>query len=257
MAERAIFRWFSASHSVIGGSISVPLNRAAIAKASMVYLPVGFCTIVLVVLLFVAALAVTSELVKAIDRGERPDLRAAASDLRWKTVLALSIKFLAACVIAAILAFLVATFPSPRTHYSRLTSSSTIGEVLAVVSTSLAVWWVAPATMRFLRSQRKFRPSRKYRLQAGLFSASATSVGIALGVLLQKAEASLIVESHWQFEALAVFNSFVANVPALFLFVALALLAASDEQGGTERSGMRGFLQMLMPLHFQDNDKPE
>lgn len=254
MAERSILRWFSTTHSVIVGDISTPsMDKAALTKASVVYLPIGFCTIILIVFLFAAALLATNEIVKMIERGETPDLRAAVSILRWKNALVLSIKFLLMFVILTVFSICVATFPSPAAHYSRLANSRILRDILVVATASFTVWWITPAAIRVLREQPDFRVSAERRLQALLFAAITTSLGMALGVVAQKAEAHVLLDSRWQLDVLTAFNSLVADAPDVFLFIALALLAMGDKQEEERRPALREFLQALMPLHFQNN----
>ena len=70
LAEKRILHWFTTGHSALEGDI-----RAALAKASIAYAPIGIVAIVAVVSLFVGALVATAVIVDSIEREQRPDGR--------------------------------------------------------------------------------------------------------------------------------------------------------------------------------------
>jgi hypothetical protein len=77
-------------------------------------------------------------------------------------------------------------------------------------------------------------------------------------MVLQKAEARIMLDSRWELTVLSALNSILANAPDVLLFIALALLASENwEEVEKDRgSKVRELFQILMPLHLRQNREP-
>lgn len=261
MAEKGIFRWFSTSHSVLGGNMEAPaVDHATLAKASLAYAPIGLATIFVVVSLFVIALVVTAGMVDAIGREENPDARAALAGIapRCRRILLFSLVFLAAFGFAGAGVLLPAVYLLKVVHRLELAPSTALSFGLAPVVVGCAAWMVTPLAIRLLRAGATGPVSVQIRKRGTIMAILAAEAGIALGVISQKFEAHMMFGSRWEGTALSLLNSILANAPDVLLFIALALLSTecAREMERSEDSKMHRILQALMPLHFGHSKEP-
>lgn len=260
IAQRSIFQWFMMRHSVLGGNVVVPdTDHSALAKASITYAPVGLSTIFAVACLFVAALLMTAGVVDAIGREHKLDVSELWAGIvpRWRRGLMFSAAFLCAFGFFAAVVIGPTFYALLLLHRQELyTSSLLISGTMAVIAGCTA-WLVMPMAIRLLRAARTVPVSVTVRNHGAVVAVLAGEAGIALGIILQKAEAQMTFDSRWELTALSVFNSIVANAPFAFLFVALALLAADPSEEVEDEKGVRKLLQILAPLHFRSSQEPD
>jgi MFS family permease len=255
MAEKGIFRWFSTSRSVLGSVIPAPLSgHAMLARASIVYAPIGFLTIFVVVCLFVVALVVTASMVDAIGREQKPDVRKALAELaprQWR-ILLFSLKFLVVFGVATAVVTALSYCLFYAIHRPDHLTSAMLLPVLVLVGVGCAVWLVTPAAIRLLRAYTTGQVLAEARNRGTIIAVLASEAGLALGMIAQRLETPIALNSRWELSAVLGLNSIVANAPDVLVFIALALLAAeySPESENNKGSKTDELLQRLMPLHF-------
>lgn len=218
---------------MLGGDISAPIpDHAAMARASLAYAPIGFATIFVIVCLFVAALMVTAGMVDEIDRVQRPEARESLARIapQWRGILLFSLKFLVAYgVFGAGVSFLY-IYLLDAVHHQELATSAILLPMMVLVEVGCVAWLVTPAAIRLLQHKTTGLVSAQARNRGTILAILAAEVGMALGVIAQKMEARIILDSQWEFTALSALNSIVANAPDVLLFIALALIAAKYTQ---------------------------
>jgi hypothetical protein len=261
VAEKGIFRWFLTRHSVLGGDIAVPnTDHAALARASIAYAPIGLATIFVVVFVFVVALVVTASLVDAIGREQTPDLRELLAGLvpRWRRILLFSLVFLVAFGVFAAGAAGILFCLLYAVHRPDLLTSAIWPPAFLLVSVGCPAWLLMPAAIRLLRADKTMVVSVQARNWGTIIAILATEAGVGLGMVLQKAEARIMLDSRWELTVLSALNSILANAPDVLLFIALALLASENwEEVEKDRgSKVRELFQILMPLHLRQNREP-
>jgi hypothetical protein len=232
MAEKGIFRWFSTSHSVLGGEVATPMDHATLAKASIAYAPIGFATIFVVVCLFVSALLVTAGMVDAIGRDHTPDVRNAFAAItsKWWRILLFSVKFLLAVGVVFAGVVVPSFFALKAIHHVELLYSPKLLYAWVIVFVGCIAWLIMPAAIRLLQANSTGLVSSRTRIQATILAILVSEAGMALGMIVQKMEAGTILDSQWEVTALSALNSIVANAPNVLLFIAMALLAAKFKQ---------------------------
>jgi hypothetical protein len=238
MAEKAIFRRFLTGHSVLGGDTWLRPDRAMLAKASMVYAPVGFATIFAVVFVFVAALVVTAKMVKAIGSGQGPMLRVLWAEAVpcWRRILLFSVKFLVACGVFLAVAFFLATSLFGSALNRDLANSAIFIQLGALTLACCLVLLLAPAAIRLLQVKPKGNIPWSTCGQAVVFAAVASEAGILLGMFAQKLESGIVFDYKWELAMLSALNSLVANAPYALLFIALALLALENDGNAADET---------------------
>lgn len=260
LAEKGIFRWFTTSHSVLSGEVaSTHYDSASLTRASIAYFPIAIITVIIVVCLFVAALVATADIVDSIEREQPPVAREILAKLaaHWRKLLLFALRFL----ITAGVFFAGTTglsyyllFLTRRLDF--LTSFWFLAGQL-LIEVGCAAWFVMPAAIRLLEGGAAVRASVQARGQGTILAIIAAEAGAAIGSFVPKLEASFHLNSRWEFTAISVFNSVVANAPDALLFIALALLAAefSGAPDGKKDSKILDLLRLLMPLHLGEGEK--
>jgi hypothetical protein len=87
-----------------------------------------------------------------------------------------------------------------------------------------------PSAIRLLQAETTGLVTAKTRNQGLILAALVTGAGVALGMIAQKIESGIILDSQWEFMALSGLNSIVADAPDVLLFIALSLLATKEIQ---------------------------
>jgi hypothetical protein len=263
LAERGIFHLFTTgySHSVLGGDIAFHhYDSATLARASIAYAPIGIATIVAVVCLFVAALLATANIVDSIEREQRPDAREIFPFLAayLRRILLFALRFLITFGAFAAATMIPSYYLLYLAHRQDLLTYFWLIDGLILIVVGCTAWLIMPATMRLLGGEAVVQVSAQTRNQGTILAILAVEAGTALGFLVAKLEASILLTSRWEITALSVFNSIIANAPDALLFVALALLAAefSKESESKNGSKIRELLPILMPLHFGKSEEP-
>jgi hypothetical protein len=255
MAREGIFKWFTTGHSVLGGNLSAPRdNYAALDRASIVGLPLGLATVLVVVCLFVAALVATAAMVNSIGREQKLDASEILGGVaqRWRAILLFALRFLIVFGVIGAGTTAVFFFALRMTHREDLHTWYVSNSGMMLVWVGCAAWLVMPAVIRLLRGDAAGMLSTQSRNRGTVIAILVSEAGVALGAIAQKLEAPMVLDAHWEFKALGVLNSILANAPDVVLFIALALLAAdySRESENNKRSKIHELLQALMPLHF-------
>ena len=254
LAEKRILHWFTTGHSALEGDI-----RAALAKASIAYAPIGIVAIVAVVSLFVGALVATAVIVDSIEREQRPDGRMILAILvaRWRRILLFALRFLITVgVLVGGIVGLSYYFLS-LAHRQELITSFWFLAGGMLIGVGCTGWLVVPAAIRLVGGATAL-VSVQTRNQGTILAVLAAEAGAALGFFVPKLEASMLLNWRWENNVLSVFNSIIANAPDELLFIALALLAAdlSPEVDDKKDSKIRELLPVLMPMHLGKSEAP-
>jgi hypothetical protein len=261
LAEKGIFHWFATGHSVLGGDIALPrYDHAALIRASIAYFPIAIATIVVIVCFFVASLLVTADMVDSIEREQRPDGRAILVSLaaHWQKIILFALRFL--IIFGSITAGItvLSYYLLFRMHRQYLITSFWLLAGVELVVVGCTVWLVLPAAMRLLGREATVTVPTQTRNLGTILAIIVTEIGVALGFIVPKLETSMMLNSRWEITTLSVFNSMIANVPDVLLFVALALLATGELQENDAKMGSKipALLSLLMPLHFSKSEEP-
>ena len=260
MAEKAIFRWFSTSHSVLGGAVQAPTD-SAFAKATLAYLPLGLATIFAIICLFVAVLVVTGGMVNAIGSEQEPDAREGLARLAhdWGRILLFSLKFLLAIGVVGVGVTVPLFYLLRAVHHREYLTTPSWLPALLVLYVGCLVWLMMPAAIRLLRPDKVGPISTQVRNWGAILAVVASEAGNALGLLAQRLEKGIIFDNRWELAARSAFNAILANAPDVLLFIALALLANETASGMDPETGSkpRNLLRDLMPLHFRRDQDPQ
>lgn len=230
IAQAAIIRSVTTHYSVLGGESHAGSYFDALAKASIVYLPVGLAAVLISVFLLVMAMPVTSALVHAIIREQRPDFCAALRQARpkWPRALALTVLILLLFAIpASLLAFLWVkaagrSIPGGDIYQWLVFGGSTI-------AAGLVCWILTPFALKLLgRASDSLPPrTRGWGMLIGMFT---VALGHALGILAQRVENQMATATPPEDAVFSVINSLAANVPFVFLFVAFGMMALHETE---------------------------
>jgi uncharacterized membrane protein len=229
IAEKAIFRWFSTSHSVLGGGVPAPTDQA-FAKATLAYIPLGLATIFVIICLFVVVLLVTAGMVNAIMREQEPDARKALAGLThdWRRILLFSLKFLLAIGVVGVAVTVPLFYLLRAAHHPEYLTSPLWLPVILILYMGCLAWLMMPPAIRLQRPEMAGPISTQDSSWGMILAIVASETGNALGILSQKLEKGMILEFRWEWTALSMLNSILANAPDVLLFVALALLASES-----------------------------
>lgn len=237
--ERAIFAWFSTttSTSVLGGAYAGPNpSYEARIHALQAYAPVGLVAIYLCVVAYVLAFVLTGKALEPI-REEKPtrwlELLASLRG-RWRPL------FLFAFLFPISMFLLAAAGAGPIIVLLRGTEHMELLKLFTSVVLTAAfgatVWLLLPRSLRLLRPDARAAVSATLRWQGTAFAVAAMLMELAIGVLLQRAEAGTILDSPAEVVMFTVVNGLASNLPTAFLFVFLALLAETCNGAGRERA---------------------
>jgi hypothetical protein len=222
-----VLNFFATQHSALGAEMPssdwahVP-NGAVIVTYSL-----GYLKQFLEICLFVVALVVTSNLVRSIVKEQSPDMTAALREVKsqaWELAL-FSIKYmLILAVIGAVPIALALLLPTSN-YFLELRSSVVILCAYSLVGEGCLAWVLVPDAIRLLRPPDSPDISPQGR-RLGVLAAVATSMAaLTLKYLVAEAEAHFVIHHQWESWAIAVINTTTLNLPQVFLFIALALLA--------------------------------
>ena len=216
----------------MGGNIALTPDHTILARASITYAPIGFATIFVIVCLFVTALMVTAGMVDAIGREQRTDARKVLAIIasQWRRILLFSLKFLVTFGVVAAGATILSYSLLYTVHRLDLLASTFLLLGLVLVVVGCAAWLVMPSAIRLLQAETTGLVTAKTRNQGLILAALVTGAGVALGMIAQKIESGIILDSQWEFMALSGLNSIVADAPDVLLFIALSLLATKEIQ---------------------------
>jgi hypothetical protein len=261
LAQSGIIHWFTTGHSALGGEIPLPpRDYSALTRGFIAYLPIAIVTIVAVVWLFVAAFLVTAAMVRSIEREQALDERKILADIAtgWHRILLFALKLLVTLGVffAGTTALLFSLLFIA--HRQDLLRSPWMIVAMLPIAVGGSVWTVMPAAMRLLKQEPARLDSIQTRNQGAILAILTSEAGVALGLLTSKLETPMLITSHWEFTALSIINSVIANAPDTILFVALVLLAAglSTEIESNDDSSLRELLPALMPMHFGKPEEP-
>ena len=224
-----IFGWISTEHyhSALGGDVVTYDARDAWHLALAYSSPLSFVKDAVEVVAFVLALAVTAKMVGMIVEEQRPDLRAALRGIatQWRAILLFSIKYMAGLgAMLALLALLTASATNSLKSLAILASKEFLYS-FSMAAVGCIAWVLMPSAMRLLQAPRLVPVSGEHRMSGAILMVITSGIALAAGDILNWAEAGVTFDNQVEVFALSVANTIVENVPEVFLFIALALLA--------------------------------
>jgi Na+-translocating ferredoxin:NAD+ oxidoreductase RnfA subunit len=224
-----IFGWISTEHyhSALGGDVVTYDARDAWHLALAYSSPLSFVKDAVEVVAFVLALAVTAKMVGMIVEEQRPDLRAALRGIatQWRAILLFSIKYMAGLgAMLALLALLTASATNSLRYVAVLASKGFLYP-FSMAAVGCVAWVLMPAAMRLLQTPMVLPLSSEHRKLGTVLMVVTSAVALAAGDILNWAEAGVTFDNRIEVFAASVANTLVENVPEVFLFIALALLA--------------------------------
>lgn len=222
-----VLAFFTEQHSVFGGTVPSESPPMAVSRTMMVIVPLGVVKNYLEICLFVVALVVTADMVRRVLAEQRPAMVEAVRGVvpRLREVLLLSVLYFAVMAILSAVFLFVGTssFTPERLH--QLASSRTFITVFGLATQCCLAWLLLPAAIRLLRPPGSPAISAQQR-RVGTVLAVAAAVGqMLLQYAAGKAEAALMIGNVWESWTVAVVNTVIVNLPLVFLFIALALMA--------------------------------
>ena len=244
IAGKEIFVRFETSRSVLSdGLYSNGLQQEAMAKASMVTIPLLAGRNFVNIWLFTCAMVVTALFADAIRRRQKPDpvrsLTALVSLL--KSVFWFSLKFLVLFGVIIGLIFTSASFILVSVLHSGFATSPILSVLEATLASTVVAWFLVPAAIRLLQpvNLETVSPrSRKAGTVVAIFVAAASNV---LWYFYHGAETAFPFTPVVQSRIIGVLAALVIDSPHLLLFVALFLLASSETPAnslaGTSETG--------------------
>ena len=226
---RGIYLWLSTEHhhSVLGGDV-VTYNAGDFQHRAVIYsIPLSLVKDAVEVVAFVLALAVTAKMVGMIVEEQRPDLRAALRGIatQWRAILLFSIKYMAGLgAMLALLALLTASATNSLRYVAVLASKGFLYP-FSMAAVGCVACGLMPAAMRLLQTPMVLPLSSEHRKLGTVLMVVTSAVALAAGDILNWAEAGVTFDNRIEVFAASVANTVVENVPEVFLFIALALLA--------------------------------
>jgi hypothetical protein len=226
---RGIYLWLSTEHhhSVLGGDV-VTYNAGDFQHRAVIYsIPLSLVKDAVEVVAFVLALAVTAKMVGMIVEEQRPDLRAALRGIatQWRAILLFSIKYMAGLgAMLALVALLSASATNSLKSLAILASKEFLYS-FSMAAVGCIAWVLMPSAMRLLQAPRLVPVSGEHRMSGAILMVITSEIALAAGDILNWAEAGVTFDNQVEVFALSVANTIVENVPEVFLFIALALLA--------------------------------
>ena len=217
-------------HSVLGGDVVSADWARGQHRAMMVAYPLATLKDFLEICLFVVALVTTKNLLEMVVQTQRPNMIAAVQGIapRSREVLLLSLKYMVALVGFEGVPILLAGYLVTSERFREFATSKACLFVFGLVAEGCIAWLLLPAVMRLLRPQGSPGIS-VFERRAGTFFAVATSAAsFVLEYLVGKVQTTVMIDSRWEGEAIAVVSTSIINSPEVFLFIALALLAAGE-----------------------------
>jgi hypothetical protein len=234
-----LFKFFGTQRSVLGGVVpSTDLSHVQ-HQMMMVMIPQGVLKQLLEVCFFVAALIITKNLVKMILEAQKPDMVAAVRDIvpEYREIFLFSIKYMAVMAFFGGVLILASYVQTPE-HSRDIAVTKVLLFVYGLVVEGCLAWLLVPSAIRLLRGPGSHTVSTRERQTGTIFAVAASAATSVLGFLVGKAESTLILDNHWESDALAVANSVIVNTPEILLFIALALLAIQRLDEGTDISAV-------------------
>ena len=260
-ATQAIYHRAQTGHTVLGGEVRIPMDNYALAKARWESISVRLTVTYINICLFVMAFMITARLVGTVLDGEQPDFRKALHRVarRWTAVLMFSLKLSALFTFVGFgFGWLLVPHMERIHRYSPRLYSATISLGI-LVEVGLVSWILTPAAIRMIRRVNVGSLTTFYRCVAAAFIVIATETEYGLGLLVHKLETAIVIGSGTEANLISVFNSVVTNGPDVLLFIALTLLPLQvpTHIDNKRAEGVRRFLHVLMPLHFQKRNEFE
>jgi hypothetical protein len=226
--EKAIFRWFSTSHSALGGEIVAGIsNRANLARASMAYAPIGFMTMYSVICLFTVAMVTTAEMVNAVRRGERATLGASFKGVaaRWPGILKFSFKFLLAFLVLMGTSICLLLLWAKTTQAGEIPTALWVTSLEGTLLSGCLAWLLTPAAIQLLRVPNQEPTSIEVTWRGATLAVLATAATSVLAILAQQVQKGMLIDTVAEREMVSLLIKVAVNLPDALLFISLALLA--------------------------------
>jgi hypothetical protein len=222
-----LLRYFTAQHSVLGGEVPSSNLTQAQHRVMMIVYPLGTLKDFLEILLFVVALITTKNLVQTILDERRPDVVSSMRGIvpRYREVLLFSLKYMAVMAMLGGILLGLASSPLSPEHLHELLSSKIFLCVFVLIGEGCLAWLLVPAAIRLLQPPKSSTILAQGRKIGAVFAVTTSASSLALQYLVGKTEANVILDNQWESNATAAVNTIIINVPQVFLFIALALVA--------------------------------
>jgi hypothetical protein len=210
----------SGQHSVLG-DITAPITyqSSAVMKAALLTAPLVWGNYFLHIAIYALAFVITAAFVR--NRSHESSSGLGLSHIRGQIVpvFRFALKVLALCAIAALLFFLLGSAGLLSQSFSWF---FTMG--LTIFFSSAIGWILAPPAIKLVQVQSPTPPDPILKRSARLYAAIAIAVSTTMAFALQTVTRATHGPPLW-ITCVAIFISFIAAVPYIPLFIALALLA--------------------------------
>ena len=221
-AIRRVLAFFTEQHSIFGGTVPSESPPMAVSRTMTVIVPLGVLKNYLEICLFVVALFVTADMVRRVLAEQRTEMVRAVRGVvpRLREVLLLSVLYFAVmAVLSAVFLFVgTSSFTPERLH--QLAISRTFITAFGLATQCCLAWLLLPAAIRLLRPPGSPEISAQQR-RVGTVLAVVAAVG---QMLLQFAAGNV-----WESWTVVVVNTVIVNLPLVFFFIVLALMAMEME----------------------------
>lgn len=260
MAYKPILYWFArtTSKSALGGQSTTYDFRAGQHKAVITGGLLDWATRYLNACLLTAALVATTLVLAALLQGRMPEWMDILRTIRAQAnrIMVYALKFCAlmlaatAIVFGPMLSFDFHPQPGKLTYYLFL-----IGVPLLL--TAIVAWIMTPVAMRLLCVLESPPVTAERRKLGRYFALIVILVSFSFQFAAQRAATHITLQSRISVTAFGAFTDLLINIPILFLFIALALLALESPltAGSAAEFHLPQSIKNMMPLHYPPADE--
>jgi len=262
MALKPILYWFArtTNKSVLGGQSTTYDFGAGRHEAVIAGGALDWATHYLNACLLTAALVVTALVLAAVLQGRIPEwmdiLRTVRARTKRITVYALKfcVLMLAANAIVWVPILSSDFLPQPEqlTYYF-------FSMGVPLLLTAIVAWIMTPVALRLLCGLESPPITAERRKLGRYFALIVILVSFIFQFALQRLETHIALHSFLSVTAFGAFIDLLINMPILFLFIALALLALDVPLTAVPESEFHlpRPIKNLMPLHYPPEDEPK
>jgi hypothetical protein len=249
-----LMTFLSTQHSVFGGESQSADIALVQQRAMMIGFPIGLVEHSAEISFFVMALVVTNNLVQKIIQEQTPDTATAIREIasRFREILVFTFKYMTVMALFMGLSAVLATSSLTPERFHAVALSKTFLYSFGLLVEICLAWLLVPSAIRLLRPPDSPKISIQGRKFGTYFAVLTSAAAVLLQFLIHKAEATVILDNRWEFEAATVINTLVINVPQIFLFIALALLAIQNTEVDTSLTTEppNTWLKRLQQFHY-------
>jgi hypothetical protein len=250
--------WISIRHSVLGGDIIDP--SAIEDHRRMIVIPLGLSMQFITVSLFVCALVATVKLMQMIESRETAEVAAAMKETlsKWRRISWFTLKFMLALGALALMMGAGVHVEENLHRLSAVMSSSLFLRLLGLVMVAVVGWLLMPATMRLLGGPDDTRVFSSLRKVGAALMVFWSLAEYGLEKLLVAVEKGLILNTGFESLALSGLNAVVVNVPTIYFFIVLGMLACYPTQRNIDlRPTDAGLKPDMMSMHSDAEEGAE